>query len=275
MTLFRIANWPQVLTSGNSVIDSPQLIYKPGMIGQQQLHGYLVDLSIQADLRSIAEVVIPSSVNNPLEMEVDAAQTYYDLPKTNPYKKLGFYTSSNGSDFQRLFGIYLFNRRPFFQIDLISKLTRAASAMFGVDGRSGEAIALYACLESEDGIANNTGNLSGSDSLSFWVAANEEAPNALAINPILLTCAIQIPELQFALPIPEGTLSYSFKIRNKPGDIIAPIRYAWQPGIVATGGGYSLDPGAEESESGVFLLEKTLYFAASEAGVVVEFRGWV
>lgn len=272
MRHFQLTNWSTIISSAEA-LNKIQL-YKPGKVGQTDLYGYLVDFNIYANIPSIAEATVPAS--DPLATESDQAQAYYNLPNNSPHKKLDIYSSDDdGVTLRRHFGIYLFNRRPYFFVDLVSSFTKAASAMIGLDGRSKKPLSLWAKLV-DDGHPNNTGALSGTDSISIWIAANEEAPRLETLRPVIFTQILAAANTEYALSLPEGCVSYAFKCRGNQGDAIADVRYSWQPGIVTGSSGfYTLDASSEESDQGLFLLGKTLYFASSTANVPVILRCWV
>ena len=269
MSLFQLTNWRSQINSTNH-----QLLYKPGKIGEAQLFGYVVDFQLFADLRSIPEVALPKS--EPLASEAEMAEAFYELPKNNFFKKIGIYSSADdGATFERHFGCYLFNRRPYFYVDLLPNLTKAASLQIGKDGRTGEPISIWGRVEPDNNEENNTGGTTFNDSISVWISANEEAPRLTNVKSVTLVARLTNALQSYVLTIPEGLLSYSFKVRDNPGDVIAPIKFSWQPGLVDAGSGYSLDPSAEESESGVFLVGKKLYLMSDTPGVTVIFKGWV
>lgn len=272
MNLFQLTNWRQEFNQYNFFSSEYKLVYKPGKIGESQLFGYVVDFQIYADLRSLSEVSVP--IGEPLASEAEQAEAFYNLYKYNPFKKLGVYSSADdGQTFQRHFGTYLFNRRPYYYVDLLPSLTKAASLQVGKDGISGNPISWYLRLE-PDGETQNTGELNIGDTISVLISANEEAPRIAEIKPIILSMSLT-PGIQNTLVVPEGTLSYCFKIRNNPGDNLAPVRFAWQSGVVAAGGGYTLEENSEESETGIFLINKKIYFATDTDNVTILFKGWV
>ncbi|MCT7964650.1 hypothetical protein NG791_28645 [Laspinema sp. D1] len=268
MSLFQLTNWRKQLSSSDL---GYQLVYRPGKIGENQLFGYVVDFQVYADLPSLLEVAIPDS--QPLDSEVTQAEQFYNLYKFYPFKKLGIYSSSEEGIFYRHFGVYLFNRRPYYYVDLLPSLTKAASLQVGLDGLTKNPISWFIRIEEESPEAMNTGGLAAQDKVSVLISANEESPK-FEVKPIIFSLPL-IPGSQNILPIPEGLISYSFKVRGNEGDIIAPVRFAWQSGLVAVGGGYTLEANSEESEAGVFLMDKRLYFATDVEGVTIIFKGWV
>lgn len=268
MGLFQLTNWRKQLSSADS---GYQLVYRPGKIGENQLFGYVVDFQIYADLPSLLEVAVPTS--EPLDSEATQTELFYNLYKLYPFKKLGIYSSSEEGVYHRHFGVYLFNRRPYYYVDLLPSLTKAASLQVGLDGLTKNPISWFVRMETESPEAMNTGGLTIQDNISILISANEESPR-FEVKPTILTLPL-IPGSQNVLVIPEGLISYSFKARGNPGDTIAPVRFAWQPGLVSVGGGYTLEPNSEESESGVFLMDKRLYLSTDSEGVTILFKGWV
>lgn len=111
------------------------------------------------------------------------------------------------------------------------------------------------------------------------VAQNRLISNTPTIQNVQLITADQ----QYSVMLPSGTKRFAFKCRGDAGDVMASVRYAWQPGKAApaTGAGAGIDsydvlaPGMELEESSVSLTSDTLlYFASNMPNVMMSIRRW-
>ena len=81
-----------------------------------------------------------------------------------------------------------------------------------------------------------------------------------------------VPDTEYVMRLPRWCVSVEFRAR-----INVAIRYAWSPGRVAApvGAYNTLAAGAEYFKEDIDLENATLYFASSEAGVMIEVEAWV
>lgn len=256
--------------AGNS--NTYQLLYTPGAMSGVDLSGYIIDFSVEADITSVAELTPP--VASALATRAEQAQAYYEIAKLNPSKRFVIYfeyPDNPGVKIRRAIAL-LWNRRPYFTLDLIPRFTRRNSLLVGVG------VKIWGRFEDDAETAWN-GELQGTDTAVVTVGASEEAPASDAFDvkdPEILTLTLTQADTQYPLSIPDGTRRFYLKCRGDASDQIADFRYAWASGIVANRtGNYEVVPAsAEDGESGVWLVGKSLYLASSTPGVAVVMRVW-
>ncbi|MBW4680201.1 MAG: hypothetical protein KME19_08960 [Microcoleus vaginatus WJT46-NPBG5] len=254
-----------------------QLLYTPGQKDGVDLSGYIVDFLMKCKIRSIPELIPSAAAALSTRSEQSAA--FYDVAKTHPSKRFILYF-----EYPEQPGIYfdqgealLWNRNPYYSLNLIPRLTIRNTVMVG------KGVKVWGKFE-DDPTTTWNGLLSGSDIVTINIAASEEAPSSDAFqlaDPEIKTLTLTDANTEYPLIIPSGTRRFYMKCRGdltrpEPIDPIADFRYAWISGIVATRtGDYEVvAANVEEGESGVYLVNKTLYLASSTPGVVVIGRFW-
>lgn len=251
-----------------------QLLYTPGQKNGVNLSGYIVDMLAKARIRSLTELV-PTAVAA-LATRSDQSADFYEIAKTHPSKRFMLYLEyphSPGVLFDQGEAL-LWNRRPYYSLNLIPRLTTRNTAMIG------EGCKVWGKFEDDPATTWN-GLLEGTDTVTINIAASEESPSSDSFevaNPEIKMVTLAEANKEYPLVIPDGTRRYYLKCRGDAGvnDVVADVRYSWVAGIVATrNGSYEILPAAvEDGEDKVYLVGKTLYLASGAANVTVILRIW-
>lgn len=264
--------------SYNITIDSTNAgdfvqLYSPGVKNGVELDGYVTDFLCQAQIRSVAEMIPPVS-SDPLASEQQIDNERYAYAATHPGKKLDVYVSTGGdvNTRKKKFSLPIWNRNPQFEISLLDRVTENQAAIIQ------HGITFWAKIESY----NSSAGLAAGDSISFWIAGYEEAQiditDVTQLQQEFFTILMPLANTEYSFPIPEGAQGYAIKARGDTaaGDVLANIRYAWQPDRVESSNGYDvISTAAEESEVYVApMVGKTLYLASAVAGVTVLVKIW-
>lgn len=87
------------------------------------------------------------------------------------------------------------------------------------------------------------------------------------------TLTLTLANTQYSWIAPEGTKKYSFKTRTTSHN----LKFAFQPSVVTSTGYTSLSGGIGfESPTEFWVTEnKTIYFASTDAGAIVEILYWI
>ncbi|MBD1939097.1 hypothetical protein [Microcoleus sp. FACHB-68] len=240
-------------------------LYKPKVINGVPLSGYLADFQVTAVIRSVAEMIPPIPDAMAGEQEIENEQ--YALAKSHPGKQLGIYVSTADDPTpDRKFGVLLWNRNPHFETSLIERFTGGINLLIA------EGTTIYGKMEN-----HNSGLLGAGDSISIWIAAYEEGSVSAVdignLRQVIYTLNLENANQEYNFTIPDGCQGYIFKCRGdeEAGDVLANIKYSWQPGKVTSADGYDFLPATSE-ESEPYLppmFNKTLYFASYAANTVI------
>ncbi|WP_190665453.1 hypothetical protein [Microcoleus sp. FACHB-672] len=227
----------------------------------------------KARIRSLPELV-PTAVAA-LATRSEQSADFYEIAKSHPSKRFLLYFEYPNSNVLFDQGeALLWNRQPYYSLNLIPRLTTRNTVMVG------ENVKVWGKFEDNPATAWN-GLLEGTDVVTINIAASEESPSSDSFevsNPEIKTLTLTNANEQYPLIIPDGTRRYYLKCRGDAGvnDVVADVRYSWVPGVVATrNGSYEILPAdIEDGENNVYLVGKTLYLASSAANVVVTLKVW-
>lgn len=175
---FRNANILRLLTpaSGNQLVD----IYQPGTLNVASIvegsrySGFVTSLRLCVDISSVGEVDFPTFEPGMSDGEISALMA--GLGAASPKKQLDILMRHSTQSPVKVASIQLFNRRPYYSIDLMLYLTDAPA----FDVASDAVLSLQM-------VNVGFGLLSGTDTISVVGSAVEEAENtAPALNITVL-----------------------------------------------------------------------------------------
>ncbi|MBD2090370.1 hypothetical protein H6F67_10940 [Microcoleus sp. FACHB-1515] len=204
---FRNTNILNRLTAATGT--NPIEVYKPGTLSPQSIasgvrySGFITSLRLNVDIRSISEFDYPVPGEDQSEGEVAAAVR--DSESSSAKKQLNLLMRRDGADAVKVASLWLYNRRPYYSVDLLLYFTDAAA----FDVASDTAILLQ--VESI-----GFGVLEGQDAIVIHGSAVEEGENtAPSLNVNVF--ANQADILNYRQAITDGDGS---PITNAQGEII-------------------------------------------------------
>lgn len=204
---FRNTNILSRLTAATGT--NPIEIYKPGTLSPLSIasgvrySGFITSLRLNIDIRSIAEFKYP--VPGAEQSEEQVAAAVRDAQSTSAKKQINLLMRRDGADAVRIASVWIYNRRPYYSIDILLYFTDAAAFDVASD------TALLVQMESI-----GFGVLEAQDSIVIHGSAVEEAENtAPSLNVNVF--ANQADVLNYRQPVIAGDGS---PITNTQGEII-------------------------------------------------------
>lgn len=162
INILQVAN----INLGNGFLD----LYQPGTLNTSKIlenksySGFITSLRCVADITSIAEVEFPVRTIDQTDQEY--SDSLKGLATVSPRKLLDLYFRTSDAGPFLIGQVFLFNRRPYYSIDLLRYLTDGTSFEMASDG-------VLSIKISSDGF----GVLSGADKLTFIGSSVEEVEN--------------------------------------------------------------------------------------------------
>lgn len=204
---FRNTNILARLTAANAA--NPIEVYKPGTLSPRSIasgvrySGFITSLRLNADIRSISEFDYPVPGEAQSEGEVSAAVR--DAQTTSAKKQLNLLMRRDDADAVKIASLWLYNRRPYYSIDILLYFTDAAAFDVASD------TALLLQMESI-----GFGVLDAQDSVVIHGSAVEEAENtAPSLNVNIFANQADILNTRQPVITGDGT-----PITNAQGEII-------------------------------------------------------
>ncbi|MBE9179116.1 hypothetical protein IQ268_11140 [Oculatella sp. LEGE 06141] len=153
-------------TATNQLID----LYQPGTLNTQSLKpdvrysGFITSLRIAVDISSVSPVEFPAREPGMSDGELNTLLRQLDAGA--PKKMMDLFLRSSDSEPLRIGSISLYNRRPYYNIDILYYLTDAAACDIASDA-----------VLSVQVRGVGYGLLTGTDSVSIFGSSVEEAEN--------------------------------------------------------------------------------------------------
>lgn len=165
---FRNVNVLAEITPENQ--ESPIDLYQPGTLNTGSLRegarysGFITSLRLRIDIKSLPEIDLPVREIGATNQEYSERLRGVDL--VSPKKRLHFFVRSSDRPAMKIASLSLFNRRPYYPLDVLTFLTDASTFDMASDA--------VLSAQTED---IGWGLLEDFDSLIFLGSAVEEAEN--------------------------------------------------------------------------------------------------